>query len=99
MKLKEDQAPYLRRKDWIDFEDAKRLTCVRIPRVWWMKSWNILASTFKGCVNLRDIYLPEQVTKLPKTAFKDCKELTIHAPAGSFAESCARERQIPFQAC
>ncbi len=33
LNLKEDEAPCHRRKDWLNFTNAKRLTCVHIPRV------------------------------------------------------------------
>ncbi|MCI8803309.1 MAG: leucine-rich repeat protein [Oscillibacter sp.] len=64
-----------------------------------MNSCSIHASSFKGCVNLKDIFLPNTVTKLSRTTFKDCKELTIHVPAASFAKSFAKELLISFQAC
>ncbi len=31
-------------------------------------------------------------------AFKDCHKLTIHAPAGSYAEQYAKENNIPYVA-
>lgn len=96
LNLEELGPPYIRRKDCVSFESRKRLTCVRYPQVHW-KSWTISARDFKGCDNLTHLILPNNVTKIAKTAFKDCKNLTIHAPSGSYVEAYAKEREIPFQ--
>ena len=37
------------------------------------------------------------VVMIDSSAFRDCKALTIHAPAGSCAEQYAKEHNIPFQ--
>ena len=93
---------YSSRSDWNDrpFQNCEALTCLRIPRtdVWGTpRKWTIDPHQFKGCINLTDIVLPDTVMKIAKTAFKDCKNLTIHAPVGSYAETYAKEREIPFQ--
>lgn len=58
---------------------------------------------FTGCLEHRDIWIPESVKTIIKTAF--CfkhistwyaPNLTIHAPAGSTAEKYARENGISF---
>ena len=45
-----------------------------------------------------DVTIPEGVKEIGWSAFKDCKKLTIHAPAGSAAERYAEEKDIPFEA-
>ena len=51
-----------------------------------------------GCVYLTDIVIPASVTEIGTGAFRDCHKLTIHAPAGSYAEQYAKENNIPFVA-
>ena len=57
-----------------------------------------MKQTFSGCEALTDVTLPAGVRPIPKSAFKGCTELTIHAPAGSYAEQFAQKNGIPFQA-
>ena len=58
----------------------------------------ILDSAFYGCSKLRDITIPASVQRIHKESFVRCKKLTIHAPAGSYAEQYAKENNIPFVA-
>ena len=58
-----------------------------------IESW-----AFHGCVNLQSVMIHAGVTKIHKTAFAECPALTIHAPAGSYAETYAKENNIPFVA-
>ena len=44
-----------------------------------------------------DVVIPAGVTEIGSSAFDGCKKLTIHAPAGSYAEQYARENDIKFQ--
>ena len=53
---------------------------------------------FNGCKMLTDIHIPSGSVKIEKTAFENCEKLTIHAPAGSYAETYAKENNIPFVA-
>ena len=89
----EMSSPFSRREDWgtCPFQNCQELTCLRFPDPY-QKRWAIAAGDFKGCVNLTDIILPSSVTKIAKTAFKDCKSLTIHAKPESFAAAFAQER-------
>lgn len=50
--------------------------------------------TFNYCKKLKDVYIPASVTRI--ASFFGCPNLTIHAPAGSFAETYAKEHNIPF---
>ena len=45
-----------------------------------------------------DVTIPEGVKEIGWSAFKDCKKLTIHAPAGSSAKQHAKKYKIPFEA-
>lgn len=57
---------------------------------------------FNGCINtFTDIYIPASVTHIGGGAFMWCggnkdHPFTIHAPANSYAESYAKENNIPF---
>ena len=53
---------------------------------------------FCGCSNLSDIILPAGIKKIENDSFEKCKKLTIHAPAGSYAEAYAKKRKIAFVA-
>lgn len=55
-------------------------------------------NAFAGCVFMTDICLPASILEIGADAFKDCHKLTIHAPAGSYAETYAKENNIPFVA-
>ena len=55
-------------------------------------------SAFAGCVYMTDLCLPISVAKISPDAFDDCHKLTIHAPSGSYAETYAKENNIPFVA-
>ena len=52
---------------------------------------------FASCTNLAHVYFCSNPT-IDSGAFEDCKKLTIHAPAGSTAETYAKENNIPFVA-
>lgn len=55
-------------------------------------------NAFWRCVALEKIVLPAELTSIGKDAFYDCAKLTIHAPAGSYAETYAKKNSIPFVA-
>lgn len=54
--------------------------------------------TFAGCSELTEIRIPESLTRISNTAFWGCPKATIYAPAGSYAETWAKENNIPFVA-
>lgn len=53
---------------------------------------------FYNCTEMKTAILPAKVKKIEKDAFEGCPNLTIHAPAGSYAEQYAKENHIPFVA-
>lgn len=53
---------------------------------------------FIFCNKLTKIHIPENVTTIGESAFEECEKLTVYAPAGSYAESYAKENNIPFVA-
>lgn len=52
---------------------------------------------FKYCRNLQNLSIPDSVTKIGNEAFHGCDNLIIHATAGSYAETYAKENRIKFQ--
>ena len=53
---------------------------------------------FASCIGLKEIHIPESVTKISSAAFQNSPHLTIHAPAGSYAEKFAKKNKIRFKA-
>ena len=55
---------------------------------------------FFGCSQLKELHFTEALTKIDgaEAAFAGCDNLTIYAPAGSYAETFANENNIPFKA-
>ena len=73
------------------FEGCTNLTSITIPD----SVTSIGSDTFKNCTNLISITIPSSVTSIVR-AFWGCFNLTIHAPAGSYAEQYAKENNIKF---
>ena len=72
----------------------KAIRSVRIPE----GVTKIEISAFENCDHLEHVYMPASMKDANSWAFGGCKSLTIHAPAGSFAEQYAKENNIPFVA-
>jgi len=53
---------------------------------------------FCWCNSMEYLAIPKSVTSIGLYAFDECPNLTIHAPAGSYAEQYAKEHGIPFVA-
>ena len=76
------------------FERCSSLQNIRIPA-----SVKIIGGgAFVDCRNLTDITILNRTTRIGCSAFWNCNRLTIHAPAGSYAETYAKENNIPFVA-
>ena len=74
------------------FYDDSALESIVIPE----GCKSIGENCFSACSSLRDIYIPSSVTVIGKNAFEMFGEgeVTIHTPAGSFAESYAKKNKI-----
>lgn len=77
------------------FYNCENLVSVTIPEG---KMKEILDSAFMSCSNLNDIHLPASIKKISTSSFSGCNNLTVYAPAGSYAEQYAKEHNIPFVA-
>ena len=53
---------------------------------------------FQNCTSLEYLQLPMSLREIGNGTFSGCPSLTIHAPAGSYAEQYAKEHNIPFVA-
>ena len=76
------------------FCDCSSLKTVKIPK----NMTEIPNGMFSRCTSLTDITIGESVTYIGTDALAFCDQLTIHAPAGSYAESYAKEHNKPFVA-
>ena len=76
------------------FGECTALTSIIIPN----QVRTIAYRTFYNCIFLKSITIPDSVTEIAQAAFENCPNLTIHAPAGSYAEQYAKENNIPFVA-
>lgn len=80
------------------FQDCSALEKITIP-----DSVTTINFAFPGCTDLKEIHMTDSVTfmgvlkdKNECNIFKDCENLTIYAPAGSYAEKYAKNNNIPF---
>ena len=58
---------------------------------------NIGNHAFMSCTALESITIPENVTRIGDSAFYHCDNLTICAPAGSYAIVYAKDNGIKFK--
>ena len=54
--------------------------------------------TFSRYSNLKEIHIPANVKRIGEGAFEDCPNLTVYAPAGSYAEMYVRLNPTRFVA-
>ena len=50
-----------------------------------------------GCTALATVAIPESVTAVDENAFLNCARLTVYGYAGSYAQTFAEEKGIPFK--
>lgn len=58
----------------------------------------ISSAAFSTCPNLTSVTIPASVTTIVRSAFEFSENVTIIAPTGSYAETFAKENEIPFEA-
>ncbi len=75
------------------FQDCTGLTSITIPD----SITNIGEYMFIWCDRLTSITIPESVTSISDWAFDGCEDLTIYGKKGSYAETFAKEKNIPFK--
>lgn len=84
----------LRKIDRYAFSDCYALKKLLLPD----GVTEVEENAFAFCYALEVIIVPASVEQIGKDAFSYCSKLTIHAPAGSFAEQYAKKNNIPFVA-
>ena len=77
-----------------DESNRKNITFIDIPK----GVSGIGDRAFVGCKALLEIHIPKTVSAIGEYAFWECSSISIHAPAGSYAETYAKENNIPFVA-
>ena len=70
------------------FGGCTGLTSVTIPE----SVTEIGGSAFDRCTGLQSVTIPADVKEIGMNAFKGCGQLTIHAPAGRYAEAYAKKK-------
>lgn len=82
------------------FLDCASLETVIVPD----KVASIKYASFSGCTSLKEVHMTDSVTYIEDeedvepSVFEGCESLTIYAPSGSYAESYAKKKNIPFVA-
>lgn len=81
------------------FKNCREFRTIVIPN----KVESIGFSAFAYCSKMSYLYVPASVTEIRDnfmgaTPFEGCDNLTIHAPAGSYAEEYCRSHSISFEA-
>lgn len=84
----------LRRLRAATFANCRSLRSIVIPE----GVERIGVEAFSGCAGLEYIFIPGSVERIPDSAFLFCIRLTVHGPAGSYAEKFAKSHDIPFVA-
>ena len=74
------------------FENCATLKKVELPD----GLAELYGGVFNSCKSLKSIDLPSSLTIIGENAFSGCDGLTIYGVAGSFAQTYAMEKGIPF---
>jgi len=75
------------------------LCCMKLEKIILPESvTSIGQNAFAFCTNLLEVTIPGSVTSIDSSAFFECPNVKIKAPAGSYAETYAKENNIPFGA-
>ncbi|MBQ3163842.1 MAG: leucine-rich repeat domain-containing protein [Lachnospiraceae bacterium] len=72
-------------------------SCEQLKEVIIEDGVEVIEKAFKYCIALEKVTIPSSVTEIEPNAFKGCKQVTIIAEAGSYAETFANEKGIPVQ--
>ncbi len=74
------------------------LYCTNLTSVVFSDGVTKIGDAFGYCSSLTRVVIPESVTEIYRDAFRACNSVTIYGKAGSYAETYAKENNIPFVA-
>ncbi len=74
------------------FYGCTGLTSITVPN----SVTEISSKAFYNCSGLTEIMIPDSVTTIAGDAFAGCTNLTIYCPSGSYAETYAKDNNIPY---
>lgn len=80
---------YIGEKSFYNCKNMIRATALNVQ--------HISAEAFKNCSRLKEIVLSEKCMTIEEGAFENCPELTLKAPAFSYAEKYAKSHNIKFE--
>lgn len=88
-----------------DIPDYAFSNCTSLEEITIPDSVTTIGASFPRCSALKEVHMTDSVTFIGDrddneeyNTFEDSKDLTIYAPAGSYAESYAKKYNIPFVA-
>ena len=76
----------------LSFSGCTSLKSIDIPN----SVTSIEYGAFQGCDSLKSINIPNSVTSIEDPAFSGCDSLTIYCGQGSYAETYAKQNDIPI---
>ena len=87
-------SPKASRLTEVQREQRRQIVSITLPEtITTIGKW-----AFRDCTGLTSVTIPASAKKIDRSAFQGCEYLTIHAPAGSYAEQYAKKCNIPFAA-
>lgn len=75
------------------FRECENLETIEIPQ----GVEKIADHAMQGCPGLEAVHIPSSVTEIGETLFDEGTSVIIYGASGSYAQTYAREHQIPFQ--
>lgn len=79
-------------EEWA-FSSCSKLTSINIPE----SITQINGDTFFWCHNLENVTIPKSVQAIAINAFEGCEKLMINTYSGAYAETFAKENNIPYK--
>ena len=74
------------------FDSCTSLTSINLPN----SVTSIVTLAFNNCTSLASITIPNSITSIELGAFAGCTNLKIYCEQGSYAETCAKDDNIPI---